>query len=252
MNIKMVVFDLDDTLLRTDKTISTRTNNAIKLCQNRGIKTVYATGRGSSADAIVPSALFDGKITMNGAITKIGNEIICSSLIPYLTARPFLLACDKRGLKMTSEIAGIHYTNFTIPDGWTDVVKNWEITDFDKHDKDAEKIYTYDLTPEDIIFINKTLPNDLYMVTAVDGLAMIMNKDATKSKAVAAIAKSWGIAQSEIVAFGDDLNDIDLLKHAGISVAMENALNDVKTVAVHICDTNDNDGVARWLEENVL
>ena len=90
------------------------------------------------------------------------------------------------------------------------------------------------------------------MVVAVDGLAMIMNKDATKSKAVAALAAHWGITKSEIAAFGDDLNDIDLLNHVGISVAMANALNDVKAAADHLCDTNDNDGVAKWLEENLL
>ena len=252
MDIKMAVFDLDGTLLRTDKTVSARTIEALKLCQSKGIKTVYATGRGSSADVIVPPELFDGKITMNGALTKIENKIVRNCLIPCLTARPFLLACDKRGLKMTSEITGMHYTNFTIPEDWTDVVKNWEITDFSQHDKDAEKIYTYDLTPADITFINEILPEDLYMVMAVDGLAMIMNKDSTKSKAVTALAVYWGIKQSEIAAFGDDLNDIDLLNHVGISIAMENALYNVKAAADHICDTNDNDGVAKWLEENVL
>jgi hydroxymethylpyrimidine pyrophosphatase-like HAD family hydrolase len=53
------------------------------------------------------------------------------------------------------------------------------------------------------------------------------------------------------VAFGDDLNDIDMLNHAGVSVAMGNALDEVKAVADYVCDTNDNDGLAKWLEENV-
>lgn len=252
MHIKMVVFDLDGTLLRTDKSISERTKEVLRRCQNKGIKTVYATGRGSSADVVVPSELFDGKITMNGSVAKMVDEAVYSSLIPCLTARPFLMACNERGLKMTSEITGKHYTNFTIPDEWTDVVNNWKITDFSIHERDAEKIYTYDLTPEDIAFITKILPDDLYMVMAVDGLAMIMHKDATKAKAVSALAERWEIVQSEIASFGDDLNDIDLLAHAGISVAMGNALESVKAAADHICDTNDNDGVAKWLEENIL
>ena len=252
MGIKMAVFDLDGTLLRTDKTISERTKTALHLCQNKGIKTAYATGRGSSAAIIVPPGLFDGKITMNGSVARAGNKIVYNSLIPCLTARPFLLACDKRGLKMTSELTGMHYTNFTIPDDWTDVVRNWEITDFSKHDKDAEKICTSDLTTEDIAFITDNLPANLYMVMAADGLAMIMHNDATKAKAVAALANHWEIAQSEIIAFGDDLNDIDLLEFAEVSVAMGNALDNVKAVANHICDTNDNDGAAKWMEENLL
>ena len=77
---------------------------------------------------------------------------------------------------------------------------------------------------------------------------MVMHKDATKAKAIEELARIWGISQSEIVAFGDDLNDIDMLSYAGISVAMGNALDEVKAVADFICETCDNDGVAKWIE----
>ena len=43
-----------------------------------------------------------------------------------------------------------------------------------------------------------------------------------------------------------------MLRDCGIGVAVANAIDEVKAVADHICDTNDNDGVAKWLEENVL
>ena len=99
MGIKMVIFDLDGTLLQTDKIISKRTKATLHLCQDKGIKTVYATGRGSSVEIIVPSGLFNGKITMNGSVAKVGDEIVYNSLIPCLIARPFLVACDNRGLK---------------------------------------------------------------------------------------------------------------------------------------------------------
>ena len=252
MAIKMIVTDLDGTLLRTDKTISTRTKNALRLTQESGIKNVYATGRGGSADIIVPPELFDGKITMNGSVARAAEKIVYNCLIPCLTARHFLVACDKRGLKMTSEINGMHHTNFVIPDEWASVVTNWEIVDFSIHNKDAEKIYTYDLTSEDIFFLQEALPDELYMVMAVDGLAMIMHKEATKAKALSALADVWDIKQSEIVAFGDDLNDLDLLSYVGVGVAMGNALNKVKEAAHIVCDTNDNDGVAKWLEKNIL
>ena len=48
---------------------------------------------------------------------------------------------------------------------------------------------------------------------------MIMHREATKSKALDEIARVWGIERTEIVAFGDDLNDVDLLVYAGIRVA---------------------------------
>ena len=83
-------------------------------------------------------------------------------------------------------------------------------------------------------------------------MAMVMHKGATKSKAVSALALYWGINRLEIAAFGDDSNDIDLLSDVGVGIAMENALDEVKAVADHICDTNENDGVAKWIEENIL
>ena len=52
MKIKILVFDLDGTLLRTVKTISERTKKVLRQCQKARIKTVYATGRGSSAEVV--------------------------------------------------------------------------------------------------------------------------------------------------------------------------------------------------------
>jgi len=248
----MIVTDLDGTLLRKDRTISERTIDTLRRCRAAGIKTVYATGRGSSAEMVAPSELFDGKITMNGAVAKVGDSVVYNSVIPCLVARPFLLACQKRGLKIASEAAGMHHTNFTVPDEWDDVVENWQITDFTKHEKDAEKIYTFDLTAADINFIAEILPQNLYMVISIEGLAMIMHKDATKAKAATALAARWGIKPAEVVAFGDDLNDTDLLHAMGLGVAMGNARKEIKVATHHMCDTNDNDGIAKWLEENVL
>jgi len=54
------------------------------------------------------------------------------------------------------------------------------------------------------------------------------------------------------VSFSDDYNDFDMIRECGIGVAVINALDEVKAVANYICDANENDGVAKWLEENVL
>ena len=73
MTIRMVVTDLDDTLLRKDKTISERTTTALRKCREKGIKTVYATGRGNSSKMFVSSELFDGFVRMNGAMAYMGD-----------------------------------------------------------------------------------------------------------------------------------------------------------------------------------
>ena len=52
--------------------------------------------------------------------------------------------------------------------------------------------------------------------------------------------------------FGDDINDKEMLLNVGLGVAMSNSIDEIKMTADYICDTNDNDGVAKWLDENII
>ena len=249
--IKMIATDLDGTLLREDKTISDFTKSTLARCRESGIKIVYATGRGGSADRRAPKDMFDGRIVMNGAIARVGSQVVYQRLVPYETARPILLACDRHGLKATSELSGMHYSNFDVNAQWPSLLEDFAITDFAVHDLDAEKLYIVVHTPEDVAFIERHLPESLYMTVSRDGLAQVMHKEASKSKALAAVARLWDIAPEEIVAFGDDLNDIDMLEFAGIGVAMGNALDEVKAVGDFVCLSNEEDGLARWVCEKI-
>lgn len=55
-----------------------------------------------------------------------------------------------------------------------------------------------------------------------------------------------------MVAFGDDFNDIGMLKLCGKGIAMENAIQQVKDIADEICPSNENDGLAKWIEKHCL
>ena len=180
----MIVLDLDGTLLNNDKLISEKNQSILKQCRKSGIKVVYATGRGGSAEKVAPSQLFDGRIVMGGAIANIGNSVVYNRLIPFTVARPLLIACNKYGLKTASEINGMHYSNFIVSDEWS-YLTNFELVDFSQHCIDSEKLYALVKNSEDEKFIEGNLPEDLYMVVARDGMAMIMHKEATKSKAIA-------------------------------------------------------------------
>ena len=202
---KMIVTDLDGTLLKTDKTISEYTRTILSRCRESGIQFIYATGRGGTAERVAPSELFDGRISMNGAIAKVGDILVYDCLISYQTARPILMSCHKRGMRITSEISGMHYSNFAVSDIWPPIT-NYEIVDFAHHELDAEKIYTPNPTPDDKLFIESLLSDDLYFVVTADTngfLGQIMHKNATKAKAVAALANHWSISQSEIAKIMD-------------------------------------------------
>jgi Cof subfamily protein (haloacid dehalogenase superfamily) len=254
----MVVTDLDGTYLRTDKTVSEYTQNIFRLCREKGIKIASATGRGKRSERFTPE-LFNGRIYQNGAVAKSGNELVYQKLIPHEVARPFLLACEKRGLRVSAECDGMHYSNFYVSDIWG-YIDYFHIVDFKQHTLDSEKLFTVCLSADDEIFVKSAMPENIHvymnhdytMATEQKDFWCFMSKDATKAKAISALADHWDIHANEIVAFGDDINDIDMLEYAGFSVAMGNAVNKVKEVATYVCDINDNDGVAKWIEENIL
>jgi hydroxymethylpyrimidine pyrophosphatase-like HAD family hydrolase len=83
-------------------------------------------------------------------------------------------------------------------------------------------------------------------------LATIVHREATKLNALIAVERALNIPADETVAFGDDYSDIDCLSYCVNSIAVANAIDEVKSVANCICGDCDDDGVAKWLEENVL
>ena len=159
----------------------------------------------------------------NGALARSAGETIYSRFIPADIVQSLFSECKIRKID-----AGVSL-----------------------HGAETGKFWIEGCTVEDTVIIKKLLSENLYFTIANDRLGMVMHKDATKAKAVIALAKYWGISQSEIVAFGDDLYDIDMLSYAGIGVAMENALDEVKAASNLVCMTNDNDGIAEWLKVNI-
>jgi len=252
MNIKMIVTDLDGTLLRSDETVSERTISTFKRCRDSGLKVIYATGRGASSKVVVPNDLFDGFVRCNGATAHDGDKLIHSKRLEIDSVRPLLLAADASDTNIVVECDDFHYANFDLATLWEAFEDYAKIADFSTLTGQADKLYTPAITQDAVDLLKKHMPSDTYMYLSNDGFALIMHNDATKSKAVNALANEWGIKPDEIVSFGDDTNDIDLLEYSGIGIAMGNASDIVKKSANEICDTNNNDGIAKWLEANVL
>ena len=250
-NIKMIALDLDGTLLRDDETVSQYTANVLERCREKGIKIIYATVRGTVTDSIVLPDIFDGYVRLGGAVAYCGTDTVYSKLMPINHVRDFLITLHGQGLQVAARDDGTHYANFNVSDIWP-WLTNYKIIKFEDIELDVEKIYAITETPEAVNIVRENLPSNLHLFVSRDDLTFVTHEDAIKSKAISAIAQTWGINQSEIVGFGDDLIDIEMLQYCGVGVAMENALPEVKTAADFICGSNENDGVAKWLEENVL
>lgn len=221
--VKMVVTDLDETLFRTDKSISKYTIDVLHKVRELGVKLLFATARGSSAKSLVPYESFDGYVLLNGARAYVDNKLVYDKEISAHIYKPFLRNLSEKNLKVAAEINGIHYSNFNVKEKWS-YINNFIITDYVNISDGADKLYAIIENLNQIDLIKSNLPKDLYLKVSRDGLAMMMHEEATKSNGILAIANKYRILKDEILAFGDDINDREMLLNSGLSVAMENAI----------------------------
>lgn len=258
MNIKMIATDLDRTLLRTDKTISAYTADILNRCRQKGIKIVFATARPKrTVDHFCLDIPTDALILHNGAVIYTDKKPFANFGIESILKDNILQSLSKNypDANLSVEINDVLYANFDIP---TDIFPEWNYTKSDFLNlppSPADKIIIDISSMEDIKRFEKHIPEDLYIeMSSGDNinLGLIMNRQATKWNALQAVSAHFNIPTSDIVAFGDDYNDIDMIHGCGIGVAVSNSINEAKNIADHICDTNQNDGVAKWLEENLL
>jgi Cof subfamily protein (haloacid dehalogenase superfamily) len=250
MKIKMIVTDLDGTLLRDDKTISGYTKTVILKCRERGIKVIFATVRGTVNGILLPD-MFDGCVLKSGALAYGKGELIYKRVMSIDDVRDLLLACDRAGLEIVAENCddGLYYTNYAVSEIWGNECRR---ANFAQARFCSDKIYITAQTAEAAGVIKGNIPKGVNLFISRDNYAFISHEEAVKAKAAASLAAHYGIKREEIIGFGDDLIDIDLLRYCGIGVAMGNALPEVKEAADYICDTNNNDGVAKWIDERVL
>ena len=254
MHIKMIVTDLDGTLLRGDKTIPDYTLRIFSKLRERGIKIALATARSDRAASrftaqIEPDAL----ICYGGALVKVGDNIICRFAIPQDISDSLIAECAN-----AHEISAIYAINETVAlsndkEPALADVSHYSFDDFSRlPGQSFLKISVCSQYPRYIEALAEQYPMCDMMRYSGEDLVRFAHRDAVKWKAVYVLANRLCINIAEVAAFGDDYNDIDMLRGCGIGVAMENAIDEVKAVADYICDSNEADGVAKWLEAHVL
>ena len=198
---------------------------------------------------IVPDAV----IYHNGAIVTAGDEIIAREGIEYKTVKKILSrACETlNDLNISVEINDVLYANFDVSIAWAGAVAVMENFDGLPH-FDADKIIFATADKKIIGEIENLLPENLYTAVSENFLCMVMNKNAKKEIGVKRVAEHFDFVNDEIVSFGDDYNDVGMIGACGTGVAVENAIAEAKNAAKHVCGSNENDGVAKWIEENIL
>lgn len=264
---KIIAIDMDGTLLKNDKTISSENITTIKKATQNGIKVVLATGRPikgiekylKQLNLISDSNYavgFNGAVVENTGTHKVISEILLSTEdVKYIHKLSKDINVNIQIALKQSSIASkrnkyseldARLNNITLKIG------NLEELSDNEH---ILKVMFIDDEYKMSYGIPK-LPDDIYekytVVRSEPWILEFMNKSANKGAGVEILAKKFGIAKSEIICIGDSFNDIHMIKYAGLGVVMGNALPEIKTYANYITKTNEENGVAYVINKFIL
>ena len=264
MSYKMIVLDLDDTLLKNDGTISGKTKKTLKKVQEDGIKVVLASG--SPTFAIEPVAndfeleKYGGYIiSYNGARIiecRDKKELYAANITREEVQKLYQMSQEKDAYIQTYIGDNIIASQ---PNKFTDIEKQitgMEIivpNDFSSYvQQEVVKVIVLQ-EPEKLKELEKKwkplIQNKLYMTISKPFFLEFMNLEVDKGKSILRLGKMLGIDAEEIIAIGDSYNDITMIQAAGLGVAMGNAVEAVKEIANYVTEDNEHDGVATVVEK---
>ena len=275
-HIQLVAIDLDGTLLNSKKTCSLRTQNAIQAVLKTGRKVCFVTGRGvvDTAPFAQQCGLTEHIITANGAyIWDIQNQQVLQQTGLDADIVDYTIQLS-RSEKMFLWLFAPHNVHFETSDYLYQAVMD-KYPDFTSDHCNLDTIDNKNVLKS--LFIlqqNKALElkerlqqkygDRVYMIInsahtadpddATKELVYleILHSESNKGNGLEHLCKYYGIPLENTLAFGDEDNDIEMLQIAGVSVAMGNANKNAVDTAQHITLTNEEDGVAHFIEKYLL
>ena len=256
---KALFFDIDGTLVsfRTHE-VPASTIEALADAKAAGHHIFIATGRPrvliNNLDALQKRKLIDGYVTMNGAYCFVGEEIIYKSAIYAPDVRRVATYCFERNIPCI--VVGEHTISVCQPDERVHRIFNEYLkvtipipaatTDEAIGGKEVFQLSPFITTAEE----REIGPHITHCEIGRwhPAFTDITAKGNTKQKGIDEICRHFGIHLEDTIAFGDGGNDIPMLRHAGIGIAMGNANDEVKAAADYVTTSVDEDGIAQAIK----
>jgi len=248
---KLIVSDLDRTLLKNDRTIPKTAIRAIQSCAGRNIRFAVATARPLRSVqeylAILPC---DAVIALNGAVIVHEKKVLYHPIAAESAASLIKKILEKNRVRLSAEIEDILYANFDLSN---ELISYIYYPDFPRLPSGRVLKILVELKESLILDeVNGLLGGDVYCSIANHRLIQIMNKRATKWNGIRYLLEQWGLSSESVVYFGDDYDDVEPIRKSGMGVAMANAIDPVKQAANFITGSNEEDGVADFLLRYIL
>ncbi|KGX86052.1 Cof-type HAD-IIB family hydrolase [Pontibacillus marinus] len=264
MEKHLIALDLDGTLLTDDKKISERNKQAIAKARQEGHIVAIATGRPhrASIDYYHEMDLDTPMVNFNGALIHHPKNSMWDSIhspMSIRTARKIVHTCKELGVKNVlaevrddvfldrhdEELLEIFHTSGT-PITIGDIQQHLE------EDPTSILIHPH---PEQVPELRKHLDDqhaeliDHRKWGAPWHVIEVVRTGLNKAVGLHKIAHYYHIPQDRIIAFGDEDNDLEMLEYAGVGVAMDNAISELKDVSNYTTESNEGDGIAVFLEK---
>lgn len=263
MTIQTIVSDLDDTLLDGSSKLSERTLRVLRECTRRGIHVVPASGRTIGSMEPFMKQLNTGcpYIACNGGQLATPEHTVMEEItMPQELAREICAYLRAEGFYVQAYRNEVFYY-----DAECEAARNYKESSFLKGEAVGDLLAFLTFPVPKVLSVNA--PEEVSRV-----LPLIREKFAgraeftlskpyfiealplgvSKGAALERLSKRMGYRPEETVVFGDSLNDISMFGFTENSVAMGNAREEARKAARYVCRPNTQDGVARFLEENVL
>ncbi len=253
-NISIILSDLDGTLFRNDKSISDFTKETIRQAQAKGLLFGICTSRAKvNAEKFLEGIKPDILITNGGGIAYYQDKKIYNCEFSVEEIRKLIAVAFEvfgKDVIISADNEQALYSNSTEELG----DKFWTYNDFSDFRETCMKMCIESLDKEKVEKVASVLGLDHidYLPFSDIPWYKLSKKAATKEKAIDELCRHLNIPASKIAAFGDDFNDVGMLTLCGKGIAMENAISQVKEAADEVCSSNENNGVAKWIEKNLL
>jgi hypothetical protein len=270
---RLIGLDLDGTVLTSQKELTPYTKEVLAKAIRQGIVVMPATGRSIHG---IPKELLaiEGiqyAVTVNGGRiveVKTGDSIYANLLSPETARNVLKIFCQYDTLREVY-YDGIGYANHTALDHISHYMPDKPMADylvatrvpvediwekFEAENRPLDKVQAIFADSSELAQAEKELEgNQEIAMTGSLGTNIEVNASGVnKGSALLRMGESLGIPREEIMAFGDGMNDLQMLLEVGTGVAMANAQEEVRNAADHIALSNDEEGVARFIEEYVL
>lgn len=277
MRCKLLALDIDGTLLNSNSEVSPQTQAAVRQAVQAGIRVVLVTGRRyrMALPLAQQLAIDTPVVTASGALIKhtADHRTLYIATLPRSTVLEMLNVVQSGGhwpvVYTDSNHEGFDFYCHSVETDHPELAeylgKNaaWAREHPELFENPPDDVFaTFAIGTQQAMLqladdLEQALPDQLYVHVLRSPLyagymCEISRVDATKWSGLRHLADQWGIADSEICAVGDDVNDIPMIRHAGLGVAMGNAVDEVKAVADRIAPMHDDHGlteVVKWLIE---